>query len=231
MEKVNFIGSYDKIDFILYVAKILTTFEKKVLVVDSTLLQKARYIVPTISPTVAYVTEFEDIDVAVGFQSLERLKDYLGVPEESDLNYDYVLLDIDNPLQVQKFGVKQTENNYFVTGFDLYSLKRGLEAFNGLKEPLNVTKICFSKDMLKEEDDYLNYLSSGLNVVWKDYIVYFPIENGDSIVVAENERLEKIKIKNLSPQYKENIVYIVEDIAKNIKSSEIRKVIKNIDKG
>ena len=83
MKKVNFIGSYDKTDFILYVAKILTTLGKKVLIVDSTLVQKARYIVPVINPTVAYITEFEKIDVAVGFQSFERIKDYLGKSNRS----------------------------------------------------------------------------------------------------------------------------------------------------
>lgn len=230
MKKVNFIGSYDKTNLILYVGKILTTLGKKVLIVDSTLTQKVRYVVPAISPTVAYVTEFEEIDVAVGFQNFERIKDYLGISEDGELDYDYILLDIDNPVEVRKFDVQPTENNYFVTGFDLYSLKRGLEAFNNILEPLNVTKICYSKDMLKEENDYLNFLASGLKVVWKEYIVYFQIENGDNIILAENERLSKIKIKNLSPQYKENLLYIVEDIVKDIKSSDIRKVMKIIEK-
>ena len=62
MKKVGFIGMYDKTDLILNIAKILTTMKKKVIVVDSTLTQKAKYVVPVINPTVTYITDFEDID-------------------------------------------------------------------------------------------------------------------------------------------------------------------------
>ena len=42
MKTIGFIGAYDKIDFILYVAKVLTTLDKKVLVVDSTNMRKSK---------------------------------------------------------------------------------------------------------------------------------------------------------------------------------------------
>ena len=45
MRKISLIGCYDKIDLILYIAKILVAMDKKVLVVDSTINQKAKYIV------------------------------------------------------------------------------------------------------------------------------------------------------------------------------------------
>ena len=80
MRKISFIGSYDKIDLILYIAKILVATDKKVLVIDSTVNQKAKYIVPVIKPTKAYVTDFENIDVAVGFKNLNEIKEYLGMP-------------------------------------------------------------------------------------------------------------------------------------------------------
>lgn len=230
MKKVNFIGAYDKTDCILYVAKILTVMGKKVLVVDSTTNQKARYIVPVISPTISYVTEFENIDVAVGFENFNKIKNYLGISDESELDYDYTLIDIDSATGLNGFKAEPTENNYFVTGFDVYSLKKGLEAFNTLKEQFNMTKVLFSKEMLKEEDDYLNFLSAGLKVVWKEYRVYFPVENGDATVIAENQRLAKIKFKNLSAQYKESLLYIAEDILKDANSSELRRAMRMIER-
>lgn len=42
MKTIGFIGAYDKMDFILYVAKVLTTLNKKVLVVDSTNMRKSK---------------------------------------------------------------------------------------------------------------------------------------------------------------------------------------------
>lgn len=81
MKKIGFIGAYDKTDLILYVAKTIAEMNKKVLVVDTTLLQKARYIVPCIAPSKCYITEYEKIDVAVGFNDLDEIKKYLGVDE------------------------------------------------------------------------------------------------------------------------------------------------------
>ena len=43
MKKIGFIGAYDKIDLIIYIAKILTVLEKKVLVVDDTTNQNICY--------------------------------------------------------------------------------------------------------------------------------------------------------------------------------------------
>ena len=64
MKIVGFLGGYDKLDFLLYVSRILTIAEKKVILIDATTMQKAKYVVPTISPTQSYVTEFEGFDVA-----------------------------------------------------------------------------------------------------------------------------------------------------------------------
>ena len=102
MERIGFIGTYDKTDFIIYVARVLVELGKKVLVIDSTVNQKAKYVVPAINPTVSYVTEYEGIDVAVGFKDYSGIKRYLGMPESAMLTYDYILLDIDNPNLLEK---------------------------------------------------------------------------------------------------------------------------------
>lgn len=230
MKKVNFIGAYDKTNTILYIAKILTIIGKRVIVVDTTITQKAKYIVPAISPTLSYVTEFEGIDVAVGFDTVAKIKDYLGIPDETELDYDYALIDIDDGKKIDKMEVRPEEDNYFVTGFDVYSLKRGIEALSNLKEPLNLTKVLFAKGMFKEEDEYLNFLSAGAKVTWKEDRVYFPIENGDASILAENERLEKIKFKTLSAQYRESLYYIAEDILKDVNGSQLRKAMRIIDR-
>ena len=230
MKKVNFFGAYDKIDCILYVAKILTMVGKKVLVVDSTLNQKARYVIPAINPTISYVTEFEEIDIAVGFNELDSIKKYLAIPDENELDYDYAFIDIDNGNAIENFEVSPNEDNYFVTAFDLYSLKKGLQIFNNIRTPLNLTKVLYAKEMLKEEDDYLNFLSNGFKIMWKNNSVYFPLENGDATIFAENQRLEMIKYRQLSTQCKESLIYLAEDILKDVSDSHIRKAIRNYEK-
>ena len=230
MKKVGWIGVYDKTDMIINIAKILTVMKKKVIVIDSTINQKAKYIVPVINPTTSYVTDFEDIDVAVGFNTIEEIKEYTGETDE-ELPYDIALIDADSEERLERFGLYDAEKNYFVTAFDLYSLKKGLEILSRLRKPMELTKILFSKDMVKEEDDYLNYLSLGYKIIWNEYRIYFPIENGDLSVLAENQRVAKIKFKKLSVQYKDSLEYIVEDIFKDASASQIRKAIKSIEKG
>ena len=231
MKKVGFIGTYDKTDLILNVAKILTTMKKKVIVVDSTLTQKAKYVVPVINPTLTYITDFEDIDVAVGFKNEAGIKGYLGIAENEELPYDIMLIDADDSLAVEEFDLIKAPKNYFVTAFDLYSLKRGLEVLSNLKEPMSLTKILFTKEILKEEDDYLDFLSLGYKVMWNEYRIYFPIENGDWSVLAENQRVAKIKLKRLSMQYKDSLIYIVGEILNDTSENQIRRAVKIIERG
>ena len=227
MEKVAFIGSFDKTDLIMYVAKMLTLAKKKVLVADTTIVQKARYVVPNINPEMFYVTEFEGIDVAVGFFSLEDIQDYLAKNDEHEMEYDYILVDIDTNRAIENFGINSTTKNYFVTSFDVYSLKRGLEALANLREPLPLTKVLFSKEILKSENDYLDYLALGYKVIWNDYKLYFPLEHGYQSAIITNQRVSKIKFGNLTSQYRDSLTFIAEDIQKQISSSKFKKMMKN----
>ena len=230
MKKVGFIGAYDKTDMILNIAKILTVMGQRVLMVDSTIMQKAKYVVPAINPTLTYITDFEDIDVAVGFNNLGKVKEYLGL-EDEELPYDIILIDADTIEKIEGFNLLEADKNYFVTAFDLYSLKKGMEILSTIPQPMSLTKILYSKDMIKEEDDYLNSLSMEYKVIWNENRIYFPIENGDWAVLAENQRVSKIKMKKLSAQYKDSLVFIVEEILKDISEGQIRKAVKAIEKG
>lgn len=231
MKKIGFIGAYDKTDMMLYVAKILTMLDQKVLIMDSTINQKARYVVPAISPAMKYVTDFEDIDIAVGFSSIEDMKNYLGLEEQQELEYDFIFIDTDNAKGFSNFFLENAQKNYFVTSFDNYSLKKGLEILSGMQEVMSLTKVLYSKDMLKEEDEYLNFLSLGYKVIWNEYRIYFPIENGDLNVIYENQRLSKIKFKKLSVQYKDGLVCLAQEILGDVSEANIRKTIKIIEKG
>ena len=231
MKKVGFIGAFDKTDMIINIAKILTVLKNRVIVIDSTINQKAKYVVPVINPTVTYITEYEEIDIAVGFKNIEEIKQYLGITNDEDMPYDIMLIDTDTQERIEEFNLLEANKNFFVTSFDLYSLKKGLEILSGLKQPINLTKILFSKEMLKEEDDYLNYLSLEYKVVWNEYRIYFPIENGDRLVLAENQRVAKIKFKKLSAQYKDGLVFVTQEILKDMSESNIRRTIKTIERG
>jgi len=227
MEKIGFIGGYDKTDIMMYTAKVLTELGNKVLILDTTQKQKTRYVVPAINPTISYITEFQSIDVAVGFESFGAVQAYLGIGDE-ELLYDYALIDLDSVDKVTKAGLSITNKIYFVTAFDLYSLKKGIEILSYLNNPLKLTKVYFSRTCYSEDDEYLEFLALGKKVIWDENIIYFPVESGDETAIGENQRLGKIKFKNLSADYKEGIISITSNIIGG-KNREIKNLIKNLE--
>lgn len=231
MKKIGLIGAYDKTDFILYVAKILSILGKSVIVIDTTVTQKAKYVVPVINPTKAYLTEYETIDVAVGFNKMQEMREYLGLQDGEELQYDYALIDIDSPEAFNDFNMNEATTSFFVTSFDLYSLKRGLEVLSGLTENIKMTKVLFSKNMLKEDDEYLDFLSIKYKVEWEKEKIYFPFEQGDQSVIIDNQRAAKIKLRNLSSAYKEGLVSMVTHILPETSYSEAKKALRVAEKG
>lgn len=229
MRAIGFIGAYDKTDLILCIARVLVELDKKVMIIDNTTLQKARYVVPSIDSSDMYITAFEGIDVALGFYDYNSIKEYLAIPINTELDYDYILVDTDSADGIRNFNIKTAMQNYFVTGFDLYSMKRGLEALSGIDEPILLSKVLFSKDITQEEEDYLDYLALGYKIIWDEEKVYFPFEQGDQTAMAENQRVAKIKFKKLTQFYKDSLMYLAERILGE--SKEVQRAFKQIEKG
>ena len=227
MKKIGFIGAYDKTDVILSVAKVLAMTNKKVLVIDDTITQKCKYVVPVINPTKSYVTTYENID-AVGLDSFEKLRQYMGLEENENLEYDYVIVDTDSFEGVTRFALQSSEKIYYVTSFDMYSLKKGVEIISQLGVPTRMTRIFYTRYMLKEEEEYFNFLVLGSKAIWNEEKIYFILENGDLPEIMENQRLNKIKLGNLSNEYRNNIEFLAKDIDEEIDKREIRNIIKSL---
>ena len=225
MRKIGFIGAFEKTDLIIYTAKILTEVGKRVLMVDTTILQKARYIVPCIAPTRFYVTEYEGIDVAVGFEDIESLNGYMGNIEN---DYDIVLIDVDSYEKFDSFEIMNSEKMYFVTAFDSFSLKKGMEIIGTMRQKVKMKKILFERDFIEEDDEYLNLLSLTYPIEWEEEKIYFPYDQGDLTAIIENQRVTKIKLKNLSEEYRDGLFILTQEIAPEVKGGEIKKAFKNI---
>ena len=229
MEKINFIGAYDKTDSIMYIAKILTEMKKKVIIVDATLTQKSKYVIPTVENKNEYITNYSNIDFAIGFTNYNDIKTYLGMPQSAAFTYDYMLIDIDNSDLLNNFDVYSSKKTYFVTSFDLYALKKGVEVLKRLSLPVEITKVYFSNLMSQTEDDYFNYIATGCRVKWNQEKIYFPLLNEDLDVIKENQRLSKIRFKGLSNEYKTSLMEWTKDICGD--SNGVKKACRQIERG
>ena len=229
MEKINFIGAYDKTDSIMYIAKILTEMKKKVIIVDATITQKSKYVIPTVENKNEYITNYSNIDFAIGFTNYNDIKTYLGMPQSAAFTYDYMLIDIDNSDLLNNFDVYSSKKTYFVTSFDLYALKKGVEVLKRLSLPIEITKVYFSNLMSQTEDDYFNYIATGCRVKWNQEKIYFPLLNEDLDVIKENQRLSKIRFKGLSNEYKMSLIEWTQDIWGD--SNGVKKACRQIERG
>lgn len=227
MKQVGFVGAFDKTDLIIYIAKILTVLGKRVLIADTTITQKAKYVVPALNPTLSYITEFEEIDIAVGFKNVEAIANYTNRSVDT-LEYDYLLLDIDSAESAMNFRIDRSVQNFFVTSFDTYDIRRGIEILGQFQTPIKMTKVLFSKEVSKEDDEYLNYLSLGAKVMWEDERIYFPLEMGDKTAIINNQKVAKVRFKNLTSMYKDGMEFIIAKIDQAFQGPNIRKIIKEI---
>ncbi len=225
MKKIAFIGGYDKTNLILYVSKILTVIGKKVLVVDTTACQKTKYTLPKMVKGATYITTFERMDVAIGFANFKQIEQYSG----KRLDYDYVLLDIDSPVNYRNFKLTPDDLHLFVTAFDLYSLKKGFNVFKALLGKTVIHKVYFSQNMTSSENEFVDQNATNENIEWGKEIVYFPITLQDMEAMAINERMSKIKFRNFTKDFMASLQYIAE-LVDGEDSARVRKAIKFVDR-
>ena len=226
MKKIGFIGGTDKSSLIMNIAKVMEDLDKKVIVVDTTIMQKVRYIVPTINPAKSYITDFENVDFAVGFESMLEIMRYLGIESQEKFQYDYMLIDIDSASAIENFEIEDTKENFFVTTYDMYSLQKGVEILKNLPMQMNLSKILLNYDMKKEDEQYLSYLTADTKAIWNDFSIYMPIVDENELAIIENERVYRIRLKRLVPEYQEGIIYVVQNIIKELSTGKIRKLIR-----
>lgn len=227
MKKIAIIGGYDKSDIIIYISKILTTLNSKVLIVDTTLMQKTRFIVPTMTPTLRYVTTYDSIDLAIGFSNEEDLKNYIGINDY--LRYDYIIFDIDDAVAYDNFKILPKDEHCFLTSFDIYSVQKGLNVLRNLKQQTSILKVLVTRDPSSEESEYLDFITFNLKVKWKEEIVYIPFDTSDLYEIYQNQRFSKIKLSGLSIAFIDSLAFLTENITP-YKDGEIRKAIRIIEK-
>ena len=102
-----------------------------------------------------------------------------------------------------------------------------MDIFKNVNIPMNLTKIEFTYEASKDDEEYLNYISLEYKVNWNSYTLYFQIFGEDNKVFEENQRLEKIRFKRLSINYRDSLAYVVQDICKDQNISKIKRTMKD----
>ena len=78
MKVIGLLGYTEKIDLVTSLTKAIQLMGKAVLVIDATLDKKYKYVVPSLDMIEsAYVTQFDNVDYAVGFDSMNDVENYM----------------------------------------------------------------------------------------------------------------------------------------------------------
>ena len=228
MEQIGFIGSLDKKDLIVNLGTLITSFGLKVLVIDGTYLQRLRYIIPKAdhNNTMTYISEYQGIDIAVGFMNYAGIMQYLG---SNNLNYDYILVDSDNIQTMYSFGLQRMKKVFFATSFDKFEVQRAVELFSGLNVPLNLIKIIFSSYINSEEENFLDHALGSQFVSFKQEKIIISDTDMDRVATLENQLAKRVSFKHYSGYYRDGIEYLASMVCEGrLSQQDIKRQIKKI---
>ena len=129
MKSIGFVGQMENSGLVLCVARLVNAFGKKVIYIDATKEQRTRYTVPVIlagSKQEQYVVQYDNVEVAVGFNNILELKKYMITKGEDFNDFDYVFINTDREEMCEEFDIKNANNIFFTSTFDKYELNRGI---------------------------------------------------------------------------------------------------------
>lgn len=228
MKQVGFIGSYDKKDLLLNIGKVLSNIGLKVLYVDATMMQRTRYIIQNTSSnnSMAYVSDYLGIDVAVGFMNLGQIAAYFRT---NTLPYDLIFIDSDNIQTVASYMIPALQQIFLVTSFDQSEINKLIEIIRIINKPINVTEVLISSDLTSSQEKAFGHRLSETEVKVSKNRVQFADTNIDRKATLQNQLVREIRLKNYTNTYKDSLEYITALIAEGlIPQSEIRREIKKI---
>jgi hypothetical protein len=230
--KLNlFIGATEKIDLMLNICKVLSA-NSKVLLVDATTAEKYRYSVPLIDEQ-NKLSEFDGFDIALGFKSLDELKDYYATQNE-DFAYDLLLIDTDDLKSVAMWpGIV---NQFLVSSLEKICIHRNAELLdryfmNRDKATLTEFNMVYYPFVDCSIDEA--FVSASLErfpIVWGDEDHSFYFDEADYAVRIDNQFENRILLKRLSRPYKSSLLSICKIISGQEKK-EMKKIFKQAERG
>ena len=242
MKSIGFIGQMDNNGLVLCFARIIAAFGKKVIIIDATSTQKTRYTVPRpagVSRQEQFVTQYDSVEVAIGFNNILELKKYMLGNGEDFNDYEYVIINTDREEMLEEFDFKNANYLFFTSTYDLYDLHRGIELLRFLcamkrredgNARLSIDKILYYTDIKTQSDDYVdNLLAMDLPIDWNPVSITLSYDDGDLSAYIQNQYSNKIEFKSLNKRTKEGLIEAVIRVLGEPKDRVIRAV-KNIEK-
>ncbi|MEG2310884.1 MAG: hypothetical protein RSB76_02735 [Clostridia bacterium] len=233
MKVIGLIGYMSKYDFAINLAKTINIMNKAVLVVDATLDRKLKYIIPALDNIgKAYVTQYNNIDFAVGFGSMHDVENYMM---EQGINiglYDYILIDIDSAKSYEFFRTRGLDKSYFFLDTSILSASKNREiikairVYNEQEENIKLTKVEYKSYISRAAETYFETQISDYNIQWLEPQYQIPMEEQDKLADIDSQFSGIININKHSKMFVSTIADITTEILEDVTSKEVRNQIK-----
>lgn len=234
MQKIiGLIGYVNKSDFAINLAKVLAIMDKKVLVIDGTVEKRLKYTLPIIEKDKkAYITNFDEVDYALGFNSLDEIKKYLCNDTIHVEDYNIILIDIDNVPYLSKFEVSNLNMTYLFFEYSNISIQKNIEIIKELLDlrpadkEFPITKVLFRDYITRVSEIYYETKLEDLNIKWSTEPYEMSYEDQDRIVDIESQQAGYTEVNKHTKYFQNIIINMVNDIIGDTSAGEIKKAIK-----
>lgn len=232
MQVIGLVGYMDKYDFVINLARTINIMDKSVLVVDATLDQKLKYVVPALDNIGrSYVTQYNNIDFAVGFNSMHDVENYM-IEQGININlYDHILIDIDSPKGYELFRTRGMDKVYFFIDTSVLSIAKNKEMVKAIRvynqqEEVQLTKVWFKAYLSRSSENYFETQIDEYNVKWIEPEYEIPNDDRDRIENIDSQLSGLIDIKKHSKPYISTIADITAEIVDDVTSKDVANKIK-----
>ena len=234
MQVIGLIGYVDKYDIIMNLAKSINIMDKSVLVVDATLDRKLKYIVPALDNIGrAYVTQYNNIDFAVGFDSMHDVENYMAEQSINIALYDYVLIDMDSARSYEFFRTRGFDKVYYFNDTSVLSVAKNKEIIKAMRiysneedSKLEMTKIMYRSYISRAANDYFEQKIKDYDVVWKEPDYEFPLEEQDKLVDIDSQFSGIIDTRKHTKLYITTLADLTAEIIGDVNAKKVLTQIK-----
>ncbi len=230
MQVIGLIGYVDKHDFALNMLRVINIMDRSVLLIDGTFDKKYKYVIPAIDAnSKAYITQYSDVDFAVGFDNYEEFETYAQEHGVDIEKYDYVIMDIDSAETYKKFARKEFTKKYMFIDTNILSVAKNKEIVKTIRESmpdveLRFTKVLYKAYLSRASENYIENQLSLYNVIWQDEVYEIMIDEQDRMVAIDSQFSGIIQTRKHTKMYLLALVQLVSALLEEDPKKVLKKV-------
>lgn len=208
MKLIQFIGSRNKADFAIYFSHVLTSLEKRVLLVDATADQIYRNGYARLGKN-EQVFDFQGIDLLCGAANWLQVEESLRKVNETTTNYDVIIVDMDSiDAIIQEWPT--FDDRFYVGDEERLNQVRDIDLLHRLFDETDnreLKRVSF-EGRYRLDGSYFDNLMNN-RVSWNSINYSIELDDFEASLRTKMQHEQTIPFTKLSKQYREVLHEIV----------------------